>query len=111
MRELAKHSSVVLMDLRSFSASNQGCIYELGQLLNSVDLRRVVFLVDETTSREFLTSTIAALWQQVSAESPNACVLRPTVQLYKGSVASSDDFRHLLQRLLLRTPTSAVAAA
>jgi len=111
MRELAKHSSVVLMDLRSFSASNQGCIYELGQLLNSVDLRRVVFLVDETTSREFLTSTIAALWQQVSAESPNACVPRPTVQLYKGSVASSDDFRHLLQRLLLRTPTSAVAAA
>jgi hypothetical protein len=111
MRELAKRSSVVLMDLRSFSTRNQGCIYELGQLLNSVDLRRVVFLVDETTDRQFLASTVLALWQQVSLESPNASVPHPTVQLYKGNLASSRDFRHLLQRLLQPTIASSAVAA
>ena len=111
MRELAKHSSVVLMDLRSFSARNQGCIYELGQLLNSVDLRRVLFLVDDTTDRKFLTATVSALWQDVPSDSPNASVPHPTVQLYKGNLASSREFRHLLQRLLQPTVTASRATA
>ena len=111
MRELAKRSSVVLMDLRSFSDRNQGCIYELGQLLNSVDLRRVVFLVDDTTDRRFLSSTVAALWQQVTPESPNASVAHPTMQLYKGNLASNKEFRHLLQRLLQPAMTGSAAAA
>jgi len=111
MRQLAKRSSVVLMDLRSFSARNQGCIYELGQLLNSVDLRRVVFVIDETTDRQFLTNTLSALWQQLLPDSPNASALHPTVQLYTGNLASSRDFRRLLQRLLQPTMASSVVAA
>ena len=38
MRQLAARSDHVLMDLRSFSATNQGCRYELGQLLGAVPL-------------------------------------------------------------------------
>ncbi|MFX0065858.1 MAG: hypothetical protein ACFFC7_27100, partial [Candidatus Hermodarchaeota archaeon] len=54
MRQLAKDSDAVLMDLRSFSHANHGCLYELAQLLDIVDLERVLFLVDETTDRQFL---------------------------------------------------------
>ena len=43
MRQLAARSDAVLMDLRCFSPSNQGCLYELGQLVNIVPLSRVLY--------------------------------------------------------------------
>jgi hypothetical protein len=42
---LAESSSVVMMDLREFSADNEGCVKELKWLLTH-DLRRVVFISD-----------------------------------------------------------------
>lgn len=108
MHELAQRSSVVLMDLRSFSVRNQGCIYELGELLNSVDLRRVVFLVDSTTDRTFLKQTLDQLWQQVGSDSPNAAA-QPTVRLFAGSFDTGAQFRHLVQRLVAPAPASPVA--
>lgn len=71
MQRLAAESDAVLMDLRSFSPSNQGCMFELGQLLDGVDLARVVFLVDETTDRRFLEATLQRLWSELSVDSPN----------------------------------------
>ena len=81
MRELARHSSAVLMDLRSFSPANQGCLYELGELLNSVDLARVLFVIDGGTDRRFLDSSLAALWNNISASSPNRDNASPGVRL------------------------------
>lgn len=71
MQRLAAASDAVLMDLRSFTPSNQGCRYEIGHLLDSVDLRRVVLLVDQTTDEPCLQATLQDLWQQLAAESPN----------------------------------------
>lgn len=71
MQRLAASADVVLMDLRSFSATNQGCRYEIGQLLNTVPLTRVVLLIDADANRGFLESTLQMLWQTVSADSPN----------------------------------------
>lgn len=101
MRELARHSSVILMDLRSFSPSNQGCIYELEQILKSVDLRRVVFVADSTTDQIFLERTFHRLWEGVFADSPNARVPDPKVQLFMGHVEDAGDLRKLIERLLL----------
>jgi hypothetical protein len=81
MRELAARADAVLMDLRSFSRENQGCLFELGELLNSVDLRRVVFIIDATTDRRFLESALADLWRGVAAESPNRKTSEPAVRL------------------------------
>src|SRR3974390_1083855 len=100
MRELERRSSSVLMDLRCFSSSNRGCIYELGQLLGSIDLRRVVFVVDATTDRGFLDATLQQLWQQVPPDSPNLRDVHPSVQLFAGKLETAAGFRHLLQRLL-----------
>jgi hypothetical protein len=82
MRELAARGDAVLMDLRSFSASNQGCLFELGELLNSVDLRRVVFVTDATTDRRFLESALASLWHRVAEESPNRAAAQPAARVY-----------------------------
>ncbi len=110
MRELAKHSSAVLMDLRSFSARNQGCIYELGELLKSVSLGRVIFLVDATTDRAFLEQTLQQLWQRVGPDSPNSATAQPTVRLFAGSLDSAAQFRHLVQRLVAPGDAGSAAA-
>ena len=48
---LVERSDVVLMDLRSFKAHNQGCRHELGVLAQAARIRRVVVLTDGDTDR------------------------------------------------------------
>ncbi|MCJ7838500.1 MAG: hypothetical protein MUP61_04705, partial [Burkholderiales bacterium] len=83
MERLAELNDTLLMDLRSFSPANQGCIFELGRLVNSVDLSRVVFLVDHSTERAFLESTLLGLWQTMSADSPNQSAGAPAINLFR----------------------------
>src|SRR5262249_57121263 len=71
----------VLMGLRSFSASNQGCVFELGRLLDAMDLRRVVFVIDETTDRAFLEATLQRLWSDLAKDSPNRSATDPAARL------------------------------
>ena len=48
---LVERSDVVLMDLRSFKAHNQGCRHELGVLAQASRISRVVVLTDGDTDR------------------------------------------------------------
>jgi hypothetical protein len=99
MRRLARESDAVLMDLRSFSQTNQGCLYELEQLLNLVDLERVTFLVDETTERTFFERTLQVLWQTVDADSPNRQRDSATVTLVHAGKRANRAVEPLLRRL------------
>jgi hypothetical protein len=99
VRRLVKETSVVLMDLRSFSAENQGCIYELGQILNYVDLRRTLFVVDFTTNRQFLEETLRGLWNTLSYDSPNHAAVAPCVRLFLMRTHSGSEVRSLLRAL------------
>ena len=71
MRRLAATADAVLMDLRSFCAANQGCQYELQQLIDIVPLERVRFLIDESTDKAFLEHTLLDLWNRAASDSPN----------------------------------------
>lgn len=71
MLRLAQAADVVLMDLRGFTPQNQGCRYELQQLLDFVALERVVVLIDARTSRDFIESTLQNLWRTSRADSPS----------------------------------------
>jgi hypothetical protein len=51
---LLPESDVTLMDLRSFSKQNAGCIFEINSLAQRVSLNRVVFLVDQRTDEQLL---------------------------------------------------------
>jgi len=99
MERLAAMSDAVLMDLRSFSPANRGCIFELGRLLDGIDLRRVVFLVDDTTDQGFLESTLQDLWQNLDAGSPNQTAPVPTVRLFHTKVQSRRELGALLRLL------------
>jgi hypothetical protein len=100
MQRLAAESDAVLMDLRSFSPSNQGCVFELGRLLDGVDLARVVFLVDNTTDRTFLEATLERLWSELGVDSPNRHPAAPAARLFGIGRQSEHALIGLLAHLL-----------
>jgi hypothetical protein len=58
LSRLAKDSDVILMDLRKFCRTNAGCVFEISELVNTVPLKRVVFIIDKTTDEAFLREWI-----------------------------------------------------
>ena len=52
-------ADAVLMDLRDFSKKRAGCAFELQQLGQRIDTRRLVLAVDASTDREFLATNLA----------------------------------------------------
>ena len=104
MERLAASSDVVLMDLRSFSPKNQGCVYELGRLLDGIDLNRVIFLVDSTTDHNFLAATVQGLWQKLSADSPNRRDSSPCARFFSVKSQDEREVRALVGVLLASCP-------
>lgn len=104
MQRLAQMSDAVLMDLRSFAPANQGCLFELGRLLDGVDLERVVFLIDETTDRPFLDTTLQRLWTGLSAGSPNRKAEAPAARMFPIGRQSEGALGALLRHLLGAAP-------
>ena len=85
MQKLALKCDFVLMDLRDFTQNNQGCIYEISQLLELVSLERTLILINSNTNISFLKETLHELWTGVSDNSPNLQIDDPTVRLIKES--------------------------
>ena len=81
MLRLAQAADVVLMDLRGFTPQNQGCRYELQQLLDFVALERVLVLIDADAPRDFIEGTLQTLWQASRADSPNRAAMPARVRL------------------------------
>lgn len=96
MRKLAANSDAVLMDLRSFTASNQGCQYELQQLINIVPLTRVLYIVDDTTDLRFLHETLKQRWLNAAEDSPNRKNPAPAACIVDVSTGVSKVMRPLL---------------
>jgi hypothetical protein len=71
LARLADESDAVLMDLRGFSQINAGCIFEINELFNLVQIQRVVFAIDVTTDQEFMRETMQLAWRQIKDRSPN----------------------------------------
>lgn len=69
--ELVKVGDIVLMDLRSFSAANAGCIHELRLLVREVPLGRCLLVVDRTTDEAFLERTIQEAWEALPPDASN----------------------------------------
>jgi hypothetical protein len=96
MRRLVAESDAVVMDLRSFSPSNRGCVYELGRLLDAIDLGRVVFVIDKSTDRSFLEATLRQQWSSLAAESPNRSAAEATARFFEVHGTTSAETRALV---------------
>jgi hypothetical protein len=95
---LVEDGEAVLMDLRSFSATNAGCLHELRHLVQNVPFDRCLLVVDGTTDEPFLERTLKEAWEQLPPESPN-CRRSPDqamVHRFEPGAAAS---RSLLRRL------------
>jgi hypothetical protein len=96
---LAAESRAVMMDLRSFSPANQGCRYELQELLRRVPLSKVLLVIDAATDRRFLEQTLQRLWAGVDAASPNRQAASPAVRVFDLDARSTGKVEVLLQQL------------
>jgi hypothetical protein len=102
------------MDLRGFSARNQGCIFELQALIDSVPIDRLILLIDGTTEFAALRRTLLELWQGMSAASPNAGRPRATLQFLEVEGSAAVGVRRLLElcdRVLTSGPFAAQTPA
>jgi hypothetical protein len=95
---LARNTDVILMDLRKFSRSNAGCIFEINELIDNVPLQRVVFVLDHTTDEAFLRTSIEDAWKGSTRASPNRgnCT---EVHLFHYDETCSGGFHRLLYAL------------
>ena len=71
LRELARRSDCVLLDVRGFTPGHRGATYEIQQLAQLVPLDRVLLLIDGTTDHPFLRATLDQAWQLLDPASPN----------------------------------------
>lgn len=99
MIRLAAQTKAVLMDLRSFSPANQGCLYELQELLRNVPLIRILLVIDDTTDQIFLEQTLHRLWKGIDQNSLNLRLPSPDIRMFRLSYRDSGEVRVLLSLL------------
>ncbi|MCB0664947.1 MAG: hypothetical protein KDC80_03950 [Saprospiraceae bacterium] len=103
MKRLGLESDTVLMDLRSFSRTNQGCTFELEQLLNLVPLARILLIIDPTTDHDFLIETLQSLWKNIPPNSENGRLMEPELLIFEATSGTGHEAQTLM-RLLLEQP-------
>ena len=99
MRRLVTGSNAVLMDLRGFAANNQGCVYELQQLLNTAAVCRITLIVDDATDRKLLEEVLKQTWRRIPATSPNVVAADSRVTMFSASRRENKNNEPLLRLL------------
>jgi hypothetical protein len=111
LRRLARESDLVMMDLRGFTPANQGCVYEISELLDTMPLDRIMLVVDATTDETFLTETLRTSWAGIGAASRNLLDPHPSVRLYRLDAAGNKGIGKLVATLAQAQETKRAAVA
>jgi hypothetical protein len=99
LRKLINSTDVVLMDLRSLTANNAGCVYEIKELLNVMPLDQVVFVVDSMTDRTFLEQTWQEACRELRRESPNVGLTASALRPFELNSRGYSELQGLLRRI------------
>jgi hypothetical protein len=89
-------AALVVMDLRGFGPRHRGCAFELQTLLDLVELRRLVLVVDATTDRGTLETLLQERWRELDTDSPNIATDPAEVRLLDAARDDAQAVRHLL---------------
>jgi hypothetical protein len=101
LEALLDGTDMVLMDLRSFSASNAGCRFELEQLVRRLPTDAIVFVCDRTTDLPLLRGILAEAW---AAAHRDGCARgQGAVSVVRVERQSRSELGLLMRRLLLPT--------
>lgn len=101
VQRVAAHADVALMDLRGFSDSHRGCVFELTQLLNLVPPERILLLTDKRTDVEALTNVIHHAWANLSTTAPGRSCDNPEIHVLISESLNPAAQKPLVSRLLI----------
>ena len=107
LSRLVNTSDVVLMDLRGFSSQNAGCIFEINELINTVKLNRIIFIIDETTDENFLREILQQAWDGMRSTSPNHLSKSGLLHLFRLQGFGNRELGHFLHRLSINATPEA----
>jgi hypothetical protein len=108
--DLAPKSDAVLMDLRGFSGKNEGCVFELGWVVQHISLSRVILLTDASSDDQALERVTQAAWERLPFGSPNAGAPEAILTILNLRRRQKDG-SHALFGLLLRAAYPAAVPA
>ena len=100
LARLTQESEVVLMDLRSFSAQNAGCAFEIDALINTVRLEQIVFLIDKTTDKRYMHEIMTTAWEKMKPSSPNKSSAGK-LRLFEYTKKKSGETQKILQAIAI----------
>jgi len=87
LQRLAAVSDVAVMDLRGFSRRHTGLAFEIQALIHTVELPRILVLVDASTDEAYLAEIARDAWRTLPADSPNRASASPTLRLFAAAGA------------------------
>lgn len=99
LTRLIKSTDVVLMDLRSLTENNAGCVFEIKELLNAMPLERLVFVVDHTTDKDFLKQTLQEASRELRSDSPNVGLPSSALHPFELNSLGYSELQGLLRRI------------
>jgi len=99
LMRLIQSADVVLMDLRSLTETNAGCIFEIKALLNAMPLERLVFIVDDTTDKNFLNQTVQEACRELRPDSPNMGLTPSALQPFELNSLGYSGVQGLLRQI------------
>jgi hypothetical protein len=98
LEALLDASDTVLMDLRSFSANNAGCVFELEQIVRRLASDNIVLVCDKTTDLQLLRQILGDAWAAARRDGRARGTGR--VSVVRVERDSRADVAVLMQRLL-----------
>ncbi len=99
LSRLIRSTDVVLMDLRGFAQGNAGCVFEIKALLDAIPLARMVFVVDDTTDKDFLQKTWLESWRELRSGSPNVTLSLSALQPFHLRSLGHREIKKLLRQV------------
>jgi len=108
LEALLDASDLVLMDLRSFSASNAGCVFELQQLVGRLASDDIVFVCDKTTDLQLLRSILRDA--RIAAREAGRARDADDISVVRVERNSHAELGVLMRRLLMRSRPEALAS-
>ena len=98
-QRLIRTTDVVLMDLRSLTQHNAGCVFEIKELLNAMPLEQLVFVTDDRTDKTFLNATLQQACRELRSDSPNTGLSLSTFEPFELKSASDHEIKGLLRHM------------
>ena len=99
LRKSIASTDVVLMDLRSFSERNAGCVFEIQELLGAMPFARLVFVVDEGTDKDYLALILQEACARFSSDLPNSGGFSSMLKLFQLESRGRPDVQPSSRRL------------